>query len=47
MVVGLDDLDAQDPSDHNADGGDHLFSGGLSHMHQEKGLDSVYNGAST
>ena len=33
MVVGLDGLDAQEPSDHNADDGDHLFSGDLSHMH--------------
>jgi hypothetical protein len=38
MVVGLDGLYTQELLDHNVDGGDHLFSGDLSHMHQGKGL---------
>ena len=47
MVEGLDGLDAQESSDHNVNGGDHLFSGDLSHMHQGKGLFSVNNKATT
>ena len=43
MVAGLDGLDVQESSDHNADGGDHLFSGDLCHMHRGKGLFSVNN----
>ena len=47
MVAGLDGLDAQEPSDHNAHSGDHLFFGDLSHMHRGKGLVSVNNKATT
>lgn len=46
-MVGLDGLDAQELSDHNVDGGDHLFSKDLSHMHQGKGLFSVNNKSAT
>ena len=47
MVEGLDGLDTQESSDHNANGGDHLFYGDLSHMHRAKGLFSVNNKATT
>ena len=46
-MAGLDSLDAQETSDHNADGGDHLFSRDLSHMHWVNGVVGVNKNTTT
>ena len=43
----MDGLDAQESSDHGVDGGDHLLSRDLSHMHRGKSVVGVNNKAAT
>ena len=40
-------MDAQEPSDHGMNGGDHILSGDLSHMHREKYVFEFYRTATT
>ena len=39
---GIDGLDTQEPSNHDVDDGDHLFSRDLSHKNRGKSLFGVY-----
>ena len=43
----MDGLDAQESSDRGVDGGDHLLSGELSHIHQGKSVVGLNNKAAT